>query len=451
MPTENGIFSSERFAAWHEAVREWLLTEVWTFDTLVQLPLLVLAAGLAYLGGRQLGRWLEQRAAEEKVEALRRLTRLWRAAGVPLLALILLWLSVGLALRFGWSQGLVRVVASLLTAWVAIRLITVAVGETPWTRLVGLVVWLVAALGILGLLGPTVEFLDSLAVTLGNLRLSVHGVLKGLIVLGVLLWLAVAASKLVEGRVRRTRELTPSIQVLIGKVTKIVLVVLAVLLALNSIGIDLTALAVFGGAVGVGLGFGLQKIVSNFVSGIILLVDKSIKPGDVIEIGGTYGWINQLSARYVSVITRDGTEHLIPNEDLVINPVINWSHSDNFVRLKAPLGISYGSDVRKAIALCLDAAREQGRVLAEPQPVCFVVGFGDSSVDLELRFWIGDPQNGIANVKGAVLLAIWDKFHEHGIEIPFPQRDLHIRSAEPVPVRLAGPAGSAVGGPGERR
>lgn len=435
MPGQEGIFSAGRFAEWYEALRTWFLTEVWTFDTVVQLPLLLLAAGLGYLAARLFARWLGKRTAEHPGEALRRMARLWDAVGIPLAILVLLWLSVGIAHEFGWSQGLARVVASLLTAWAVVRAIMIAVGETPWTRLIGLLVWLVAALGILGLLAPTAEFLDSLAITLGGLRLSVAGAVKGMIVLGILLWFAFAVSRLIEGRVRKSRELTPSIQVLIGKLAKIVLIVLAVLLALNSIGIDLTGLAVFGGAIGVGLGFGLQKIVSNLVSGVILLLDKSIKPGDVIEVGGTYGWINHLSARYVSVVTRDGTEHLIPNENLVVNPVINWSHSDNLVRQRVPVGIAYGSDVRKAIAVCLEAAREQSRVLAEPGPVCFIAGFGDSSVDLELRFWIGDPQNGVGNIKGAVLLAIWDKFHAHGIEIPFPQRDLHIRSA--VPVRLA--------------
>lgn len=227
---------------------------------------------------------------------------------------------------------------------------------------------------------------------------------------------------------------------LFGKLLKIVLFTIAILAGLNTLGIDLTALTVFGGAVGVGLGFGLQKVVSNFVSGLILLLDKSVKPGDVIAIGNTYGWINSLSGRYVSILTRDGTEHLIPNEELITQRVENWSYSNNLVRQRVPVGISYRSDPHQAMALCLPAAAETKRVLSNPAPVCLLTGFGDNAVDLELRFWINDPSQGVGNVKSAVLLNVWDKFKEQGIEIPFPQRDLHLKSVEgAIPVEIREP------------
>jgi small-conductance mechanosensitive channel len=167
------------------------------------------------------------------------------------------------------------------------------------------------------------------------------------------------------------------------------------------------------------------------VSGLILLLDRSIKPGDVIEIDGTYGWINSLRARYASVITRDGKEHLIPNEDLITNRVINWSFSDRNVRVRVPIGISYNANPRKAIELCLDAANSTNRTLKNPPPKCLLRGFGDNSVDLELRFWIDDPSNGVGNVRSEVLLAIWDRLQEAGIEIPFPQRDINISGLSP--------------------
>jgi small-conductance mechanosensitive channel len=177
-----------------------------------------------------------------------------------------------------------------------------------------------------------------------------------------------------------------------------------------------------------GLGFGLQKIVSNLVCGFILLTDRSVKPGDVIEIGSTYGWINNLNARYVSVITRDGTEHLIPNEDLVTQKVVNWSFTNNLVRVRTPIGISYNSDPHKAIEIIKDVVLKQARILKDPAANVLVTGFGDSSVDLEVRCWIADPVNGVGNIRSALLLAVWDAFKENGIEIPYPQRDLHIRS-----------------------
>jgi len=241
--------------------------------------------------------------------------------------------------------------------------------------------------------------------------------------------------------------LSPSMRVLFGKLTHTVLVALAVLAGLNAVGVDLTALTVLGGAIGLGLGFGLQKVISNFVSGIILLADRSIKPGDVIVVGNTYGWVKQLSARYVSLVTRDGKEHLVPNELLITERVENWSYSDNNVRVRVPIGISYNSDVRRAIELVLEAAGESPRVLKSPSPNCLLTGFGDSSVDLELRLWINDPEEGVGNVQSDVLLRVWDKFHENGIEIPFPQRDVHIKSVPPEGVPVPAPSAPSAPGP----
>jgi small-conductance mechanosensitive channel len=193
---------------------------------------------------------------------------------------------------------------------------------------------------------------------------------------------------------------------------------------------------VFGGALGVGVGFGLQKVTSNFVSGVILLLDRSVRPGDVISVGQTYGWVGSLGARYVSVVTRDGTEYLIPNEDVITHQVVNWSHSSDQVRLRLQVAVSYDADVRQARALCLEAAAETPRVLAQPAPVCVLLGFAASAIELELRIWISDPRNGVGNVKSDVLLLIWDKFRANGIQFPYPQRDLHLKT--PMEVTLTG-------------
>jgi small-conductance mechanosensitive channel len=270
--------------------------------------------------------------------------------------------------------------------------------------------------------------LDTIAITLGGLRISALSVVEAMLSLAVLLWLATLASRLLERRITSLPNLTPSVQVLIVKLLKIVLVAIAVVIALRTVGIDLTAFAVFTGAIGVGIGFGLQKAVSNFISGLSILIDKSIKPGDVISVGNSYGWVNSLGTRYVSVITRDATEYLIPNEKLITEQVINWSYSNAEVRLKLPMGVSYNADLRKAIQLCQEAATETPRVLKQPKPLCLVKGFGDSAVDLELRIWINDPKNGVSNVKSEVFLRIWDRFRAEGIEIAFPQRDLHLKT-----------------------
>ena len=221
---------------------------------------------------------------------------------------------------------------------------------------------------------------------------------------------------------------------LISKTLRITLIVVAILLSISSLGIDLTALAVFTGGIGVGIGFGMQKIFANLISGFILLMDKSLKPGDIITLGTTFGEINKLSARYVSVITRDGIETLIPNEELISTRVENWSFSNNHVRVRIPIGVSYNSDIHKVRELALQAANEVERVFKEPKPVCNLLHFGDNSVNFELRVWIGDPVNGVGNIRHQINMRIWDLFKENDVEIPFPQRDLHIRSSIPLHV-----------------
>jgi small-conductance mechanosensitive channel len=209
---------------------------------------------------------------------------------------------------------------------------------------------------------------------------------------------------------------------------------------LSAIGINLTVFTVFSGAVGVGIGFGLQKVVSNLFSGIIILLDRSIKPGDTISVGETFGWIRELRARFVSVVTRDGREYLIPNEDFITHEVINWSYSDDLVRIDVPFGASYDADPHKISAVAIEAAATVPRVVEAQMPVCWLTAFGESSLDFLLRFWIRDPQNGLTNVRGAVLLAVWDAFKTHGIGIPYPHREVIMKTPVEVGGRQPGQA-----------
>ena len=240
------------------------------------------------------------------------------------------------------------------------------------------------------------------------------------------LWAATAASRFLDRRLRGYQDLTPSIQVLLGKLVHIVLITFAVLVVLSSMGIDFSALALFSGAVGVGVGFGLQKIVSNLVSGIILLADKSIKPGDVISLGETYGWVETMGARYISVLSRDGREYLIPNEDFVTQRVINWSYTSDNVRLSVEFGVDVVADPHVVQQVAITAAVGVPRVLADPGPSCHFTAFGAKSLDFSLRFWIKDPVAGATNVKSAVRLAIWDALKRGGIPIPTPVQDLRV-------------------------
>jgi len=355
------------------------------------------------------------------------------------------WLILLLVFRFAvlvfaerqLGVAVLRLAESLTLAWVIIKLSSGLVRNQRLARTLAVVAFVIAALNIAGLLDPTTHLLDSMAVDIGPLRLSVLLVVKGALVLALCLWLASTLARVAETRLGRLSELSPAMRVLTSKLVRFGLITLAIVLSLGAVGIDLTAFAVFSGAVGVGIGLGLQKVVSNLVSGVILLMDRSIKPGDVIEMDGSYGWITSLNARYVSLATRDGKEILIPNEDLITGRVTNWSFSSELIRQHVVIGVSYNSDLHLAMRLAAEAAAEVSRALDTPKPACLVKDFGDSSVDLELRFWIRDPANGTANVRSEVMLRIWDLFHQHGIEFPFPQRDLTLRNPEVLAEALA--------------
>lgn len=413
-----------------DSATDWLHSTVLVPATLVELGLVLAAMIVAWPLARTVRSRFEERSKRNQRFAV--VSRLWKTAAqvvFPSIWLVLQLIAIGVTNELGIRNGLLIITTSLLTAWVLVRLFTAIVANPFLSGAVATVAWIIAALNILGILDETQAILDSAKITLGQLSISALTVLQGVIALWILLWVTSVIGQLIEARLRVSPNLTPSIQVLSVKLLRIVLGTFALLVTLTVVGVDLTALAVFGGAIGVGLGFGLQKIFANLVSGFILLLDKSIKPGDTIAVPGYYGRVDSLGARYVSVITRDGIEHLIPNEELITTRVENWSHSHSLLRLRKQVGVHYRSDVPKARALCLEAAAETERVLEDPRPVCLMVDFGDSSVVLELRFWINDPMEGRANVTSQVLEKIWDKFHQHGIEIPYPQRDLHLRSS----------------------
>ncbi|WP_269526653.1 mechanosensitive ion channel family protein [Coraliomargarita parva] len=348
--------------------------------------------------------------------------------------LVLLVINITLHLTTEIHPQVLNLFCGLGGTWMLVGSSASCLRKRFWSKSISLIVYSVSIILLFLKVWEDFTIVTDFTFNIGALKLSLWGIVTGIAAFAITLWISLAIAQIAEVQIQKVPRLSPSLKVLLVKIMRIVFIVLAAFIAVSSMGIDLSALTVLGGAVGLGLGFGLQKVVSNFVSGIILLTDNSIKPGDVIEIDGTYGWINNLRARYASVITRDGTEHLIPNEDLITQHVVNWSFTDNLVRLRVPIGVSYKEDPHQCIQLVLEAAQSIERVLRTPPPVCLLRGFGDSSIDLELRFWISDPANGVGNVKSQVLLKVWDAFKEHKIEIPFPQRDLHIRSSEVVPV-----------------
>lgn len=405
------------------------LSSVFLFRGQVQIAILIGCLALAFILRRWLGPkfhdWMHDREGWPK----------WR---LRLLVIIHKRLQLIFFVTLAWAANAVMeqiytfpswrnilvLVASIATALLLVSLAARLIHNQLLRRIVTWGLWIYITVFYLGLLEPFSEFLEGLAIEFGDFRLSALAIIKALVVTGILFAIARLGANTTANKIQESKDISPSMQVLMIKALQIVLYGAAFFIGLKAVGFDLTGLAVLSGAIGIGLGFGLQKVVSNLVSGVIILLDKSIKPGDVISLGETFGWINTLGARYVSVVTRDGREFLIPNEDLITSQVVNWSHSNDFVRLDIPFGTAYSDDPHDVRRLAIDAAASVDRVLSHKSPVCHIVGFGDNSVDYLLRFWIKDPTGGLTNIRGNVYLALWDVFKENNISIPFPQREV---------------------------
>jgi len=405
------------------------------------VAIFVLAKLLRGFASNRLMGWARQQAGMPKWQ-LRYLVTIDRSLTMMIFTLFN-WTTFWVMRQITWPSRsqLFEVAGTIGLMLLIVNFASKLIGNRFLSRVVawGAGIWVVSV--ILGFDTGVLSFLDSLAITFGDFRLSALTVIKALIVTGGLVAGARMLTRGASNRIRKNPDISPSMQVLAIKGLQLFLFGGAIFIGLKAVGFDLTGLAVLSGAIGVGLGFGLQKVVSNLVSGIIILLDKSIKPGDVISLGETFGWIESLGARYVSVVTRDGKEYLIPNEDLITGQVVNWSHSDEFVRLDLFFGTAYTDDPHKVRKLAIEAASRVNRVLTDRPSVCHIVGFGDSSVDYILRFWIRDPTEGLTNIRGNVYLALWDVFKENGISIPFPQREVKLLNGLKADAQVAVLAG----------
>lgn len=397
-----------------------------TYQVIIALLIFVLAHALRSVLAPRLHDWMHSREGWP-MWRMRLLVLVHRRLR-GILFVVLIWLTVMVMRETTWPSRsyLLVILSNLALAWLIIVFSTRLILNPLLRRAVrwGALGWV--TLNMLGLTDTAAQLLDRMDVELGEVRISVLMLLQMVTILGVFFLGAKFASRWLSARIAASEDLTPSMRVLAVKLLQTALFLGAFIIGMRAIGIDLTALAFLSGAIGLGLGFGLQKVVSNLVSGVIILMDKSIKPGDVISIGETFGWVNELGARYASVSTRDGREYLIPNEDLITGQVVNWSHSDEFVRLDIHFGTSYADDPHMVRKIATEAALTDGRVLKTRPPVCHITGFGDSSIDYVLRFWIRDPAGGLTNIRGTVFLALWDMFKAHGVTIPFPQREVRL-------------------------
>ena len=418
---------AELLSAWAQEA----MSYVWQPWFIYQALVIIVLFGVSKLLSDRIEPRIEEHARRIKGQPglLRVIVALIRRSEWIIFA-ILMFLALILFRAITWPSRswLISLVLSLAGAWLVVAVLARIIRNRLIARLVAWAIWIYVALVILGIDDRAAQFLDGMALPIGDYRLTTLFVLKSLVLVTVAIWVSVLVGNFLDERVQRSTELTPSIRVLVGKVAKIGLVLVAVTVALSAVGVDLTAFTVFSGAVGVGIGFGLQKVVSNFISGVIILLDKSIKPGDTISLGETFGWIRELRARFVSVVTRDGREYLIPNEDFITQRVINWSFSDDLVRLDVEFGVSYDADPHKVSELAIEAALGVARVVADRRPVCWLTGFGDSSLDFVLRIWIRDPQQGLTNIRGKVLLALWDSFKENDVGIPYPHREVIMKT-----------------------
>ncbi|MCI4643250.1 MAG: mechanosensitive ion channel [Hyphomonadaceae bacterium] len=356
----------------------------------------------------------------------------------PAITLGLFYIVQTVLVSSGMDATLVRVAFSLSVAFFLITLASRFLPESLRKPALYLAL-AIAGLNAFGVLDDVVAWSYTIGPPFGGRRINPPFILQAILTAGIFLYAANWLSKRLKTRVETLPKVEPSLRILLTNALQVGLFFAAAILTLAGLNIPLSGLAVLGGAIGVGLGFGMQQIVANFISGVILLTDRSIKPDDVIEVDETYGVVKSLGLRYASVITRDGKEHLIPNEQLITDRVINWSYSDKKVRIKRRLRVEYETDLKLACGLVVEGAKMTPRVLAEPAPKCLVMEFGEEAVEIEARFWIDDPQNGVSNVGSAVMLNVWDKFQEAGIDIPLRHEDVLITPGSTLKVEMVRP------------
>jgi small-conductance mechanosensitive channel len=414
-----------------------------TAPSLLQLAVILIAVLFALWFSRQVRNTERAKSALVQRGPRARITEALLIVSPHLAALVIIGAFGAVVHALRAPSNLVDLATTLAGLLLLIRLgvymVRVSVGNRTkgWGNLITFVIWGVLALHVLGWFEPLVHAFDSVGIHTDKSRISLWSVLKILFTVGAFILIAVWMARWVERRLMAMQGLALSMRIGIAKFAQTFLIALSIMLGLNATGLDLTTLNVLTGAIGVGLGFGLQAIVANFISGFVLLMDRSIKPGDVISFTGStgtstqgFGWVQELRGRYVVIRDRDGVETLVPNQHLILNSVINWSYTDPRVRLKLPVRLSYKDDPEAALALMLKASEGQPRILRDPPPVSRIMGFNDYGFDLELRFWISDPQEGVNNVRSDVNRAIWRLFKEHGTTIPVAQREVRLRMYE---------------------
>lgn len=414
------------------------------FDSLLnQLGTQIGWAQLGIVAAGFLLAWILARLVREKIPDYLEPGALKIGAGsmqrlaLPVLALVFIWLgkiTFALTLRTSQPLPILRVAVLLVASFALIRLslyllrhlFPVSPLLKAWERAIAFTVWGVTALYLTGILPEINAALNDVSFTVGKKEITLLTVIQALLSLLLTLAITLTLSMLIESRVMKAQSLDTSMRVFAGKMIRALAFVIAVLIALPLMGIDITVLSVFGGALGVGLGLGLQKIASNYVSGFVILLDRSIRPGDLVTIADRHGVVSDIKARYTVVRGLDGTEAIIPNDNIISNVVLNHSYTDRTIAIKTPVSISYQSDIERAMTLLLAAGKAQSRVLAAPEPTVWIKNLGDNGIELELTAWIRDAEQGQSSLRSDIFVAVLHAFRKAGIDIPYPQREIRM-------------------------
>ena len=424
-----------------------IFEQLTTPEVMAEVIALIMGMLLATALAHYVKRWLRPLAARSDLALWpRRMVIAGMVLAPSFLGLVLVLALRALFSSFAMRVELIDIALDLATVLVLVRFvvhaISVSLGPNSWFRAwelkVTFVIWAAISFQVLGWFSGLERTLDDIDLLPGKAKFSLWSLLKGIVVIAGFLIVTSLIARTIERRVMKLEGLAISTRIGISKFSSFTLLALGVLLGINASGVDLTALTVLTGAIGIGLGFGLQTIASNFVSGFVLLMDKSIKPGDVISFTGTtgtssenFGWVQELRGRYIVIRDRDGVETLVPNQHFINNQVVNWSYSDQRVRIRLPVMISFQDDPEVALQVLVDAAANHPRILKDPGPVSRLMSFENYGMRVEVRFWIRDPMNGVNNVRSDVNREIWRLFKKHGITIPVQQHDVRVIQHEP--------------------
>jgi small-conductance mechanosensitive channel len=418
-----------------------IFEQLTTPEVMAEVIALVMVSLLAMALAHYIKRWIRPHAARSDLGRWpRQLVIVGMVLAPAFVGLVLILALRYLFVEIGMRVELVDIAMDLVTVLLLVRLgvhmLSVSLGPNSWIRSWELrltfVIWVAISFQVLGWFNGIERTLDSVDLIPGKAQFSLWALLKGVVVIAGFLIVTSLIARTIERRVMKLEGIAISTRIGISKFSTFALLTVGVLLGINASGVDLTALTVLTGAIGIGLGFGLQTIASNFVSGFVLLMDKSIKPGDVSFTGTTgtssenFGWVQELRGRYIVIRDRDGVETLVPNQHFINNQVVNWSYSDQRVRIRLPVMISFQDDPEVALQVLVDAAANHPRILKDPGPVSRLMSFENYGMRVEVRFWIRDPMNGVNNVRSDVNREIWRLFKKHGITIPVQQHEVRL-------------------------